>query len=377
MKIMKFIKKLFATPVRAIVTCFCMLAVICIAGMAVAVAVVTNSIQNQPIREIAYVDNGTVGAVNQSGASHAELTNQAAQNQATVQNEASSQTAGQTDAANQAAVQNNASSQTTGQTDAANQAAAQNNASSQTTGQTDAASQAAVQNEASSQTTGQTDAANQAAAQNNASSQTTGQTDAASQQAAQNNASSPAQTQSSTTSQAAQNNTPAQSAPQTNRASAGVQNNAAITVETATSTALADAGLSASDVTFTKQRYEREDGIFVYEIDFFTSSAKYDYEINASTGEIYSRSVETFQTGGNWGNSGTSYIGVDAAKSAALSHAGISNSSGVTFGKAKLENDDGYTLYEIEFYANGMEYDYNIDAFSGAVLEYDSERWGW
>ena len=334
---MKFIKKLFATPVRAIVTCFCMLAVICIAGMAVAVAVVTNSIQNQPIREIAYVDNGTVGAVNQSGASQAELTNQAAQNQATVQNEASSQTAGQTDAANQAAVQNNASSQTTGQTDAANQAAAQNNASSQTTGQTDAASQ----------------------------------------QAAQNNASSPAQTQSSTTSQAAQNNTPAQSAPQTNRASAGVQNNAAITVETATSTALADAGLSASDVTFTKQRYEREDGIFVYEIDFFTSSAKYDYEINASTGEIYSRSVETFQTGGNWGNSGTSYIGVDAAKSAALSHAGISNSSGVTFGKAKLENDDGYTLYEIEFYANGMEYDYNIDAFSGAVLEYDSERWGW
>ena len=314
---MKFIKKLFATPVRAIVTCFCMLAVICIAGMAVAVAVVTNSIQNQPIREIAYVDNGTVGAVNQSGASQAELTNQAAQNQATVQNEASSQTAGQTDAANQAAVQNNASSQTTGQTDAA------------------------------------------------------------SQQAAQNNASSPAQTQSSTTSQAAQNNTPAQSAPQTNRASAGVQNNAAITVETATSTALADAGLSASDVTFTKQRYEREDGIFVYEIDFFTSSAKYDYEINASTGEIYSRSVETFQTGGNWGNSGTSYIGVDAAKSAALSHAGISNSSGVTFGKAKLENDDGYTLYEIEFYANGMEYDYNIDAFSGAVLEYDSERWGW
>ena len=334
---MKFIKKLFATPVRAIVTCFCMLAVICIAGMAVAVAVVTNSIQNQPIREIAYVDNGTVGAVNQSGASQAELTNQAAQNQAAAQNEASSQTTGQTDAANQAAVQNNASSQTTGQTDAANQAAAQNNASSQTTGQTDAASQ----------------------------------------QAAQNNASSPAQTQSSTTSQAAQNNTPAQSAPQTNRASAGVQNNAAITVETATSTALADAGLSASDVTFTKQRYEREDGIFVYEIDFFTSSAKYDYEINASTGEIYSRSVETFQTGGNWGNSGTSYIGVDAAKSAALSHAGISNSSGVTFGKAKLENDDGYTLYEIEFYANGMEYDYNIDAFSGAVLEYDSERWGW
>ena len=323
MKIMKFIKKLFATPVRAIVTCFCMLAVICIAGMAVAVAVVTNSIQNQPIREIAYVDNGTVGAVNQSGASQAELTNQAAQNQAT------------------------------------------------------------VQNNASSQTTGQTDAANQAAAQNNASSQTTGQTDAASQQAAQNNASSPAQTQSSTTSQAAQNNTPAQSAPQTNQAStsnttsAGAQNNAAITVETATSTALADAGLSASDVTFTKQRYEREDGIFVYEIDFFTSSAKYDYEINASTGEIYSRSVETFQTGGNWGNSGTSYIGVDAAKSAALSHAGISNSSGVTFGKAKLENDDGYTLYEIEFYANGMEYDYNIDAFSGAVLEYDSERWGW
>ncbi|HIW81753.1 MAG TPA: PepSY domain-containing protein [Candidatus Acetatifactor stercoripullorum] len=114
-------------------------------------------------------------------------------------------------------------------------------------------------------------------------------------------------------------------------------------------------------------------------MDFYTSTQEYDYEINADTGEIYSRSVESFQTGaqvntGSGTNANHSYIGVDAAKSAALSHAGVSADS-ATFSKAKLDNDDGRMEYEIEFYAGGMEYDYTIDAFDGTILEYDSERW--
>ncbi|HPZ00307.1 MAG TPA: PepSY domain-containing protein, partial [Clostridiales bacterium] len=36
--------------------------------------------------------------------------------------------------------------------------------------------------------------------------------------------------------------------------------------------------------------------------------------------------------------------------------------------------EDGKTVYEIEFYKNGSEYEYTIDAISGTVLEYGIER---
>lgn len=67
-----------------------------------------------------------------------------------------------------------------------------------------------------------------------------------------------------------------------------------------------------------------------------------------------------------------SYIGVDKAKSIAVSHAGFSLSE-VTFSKAKFEDDDGYMVYEVEFYRDGREYEYTIDASEGTILEHESE----
>ena len=58
---------------------------------------------------------------------------------------------------------------------------------------------------------------------------------------------------------------------------------------------------------------------------------------------------------------------------AALKDAGVSSSS-ATFMKAKLDRDDGYYLYEIEFYSGDMEYEYEINALTGAILERDRER---
>ena len=281
---MKFLKKLFATPVRAIITCFCMLAVICIVGIAAAVSVITNSIERQAGLEASRSTQTVVAEQNTAA-------NQSQPEQSTI----------------------------TSQTQGTDQSAADQ-----------------AQTAAQSSTTNQ--------AQTAAQSSTTNQAQTSTQSAASN------QTQT-----------------------------AGIGLEAAKEIALADAGLTAADVTFTKERYEREDFVYVYEIDFYTSTQEYDYEINADTGEIYSRSVESFQTGaqvntGSGTNANHSYIGVDAAKSAALSHAGVSADS-ATFSKAKLDNDDGRMEYEIEFYAGGMEYDYTIDAFDGTILEYDSERW--
>ena len=85
-----------------------------------------------------------------------------------------------------------------------------------------------------------------------------------------------------------------------------------------------------------------------------------------------SRSSEAFRVDtGNVGNA--SFIGVDKAKTIAADHAGVYASS-VTFSKAKLENDDGMQVYEIEFYYNGMEYEYTISATTGDIIEYDYDR---
>ena len=64
------------------------------------------------------------------------------------------------------------------------------------------------------------------------------------------------------------------------------------------------------------------------------------------------------------------YISVDKAKTIALKQAGLTPAM-VTFGKAVLKKDDGKIIYEIEFFTSSHEYEYEIDAYSGAILSQD------
>ncbi len=66
----------------------------------------------------------------------------------------------------------------------------------------------------------------------------------------------------------------------------------------------------------------------------------------------------------------SSYIGEAKAKEIALAHAGLSESD-VTFARCKLDYDDGIAEYEVEFYSGNNEYDYDINATTGAILSYD------
>lgn len=147
-------------------------------------------------------------------------------------------------------------------------------------------------------------------------------------------------------------------------------------LDEAKAAALRDAGLSDSDVTFKKTELDHSHGTQVYDIEFYTSDTKYDYEIDASNGTVLEKNIEQFQIQANpttdsaINSSGNDYIGVDRAKEIALNHAQL-NESDVQFAKAKLENDDGGAEYEIEFYSGRTEYDYTIDAVSGNIIEYD------
>ena len=73
--------------------------------------------------------------------------------------------------------------------------------------------------------------------------------------------------------------------------------------------------------------------------------------------------------------SDSAYIGVEAAKSAAFAHAGLDTSQ-VTMGEVDFDYEDGCMVYELEFYADGAEYEYDIDASTGAVVK-SSREGGW
>lgn len=115
--------------------------------------------------------------------------------------------------------------------------------------------------------------------------------------------------------------------------------------------ALKDAGVNAKDATFTKTELDRDDGVWSYELDFYTDSAEYDYEVHAETGDIRSKESELFGNQGQTSQEGS--ITLDEAKSIAAKHAGFSVND-VSFSKAKLETDDGVTAYETNSTKIGM-----------------------
>ena len=151
-----------------------------------------------------------------------------------------------------------------------------------------------------------------------------------------------------------------------------------ISLEDAKRAALTDAGVSDSEVIYTKEKLEYEDGIAVYDIEFYAGNAEYEYEINAATGDIYSKSVDTHynQTGHGHneynGHTGTAdrYIGTDSAETIALNHAGFSETE-VSRLKSEFDIDDGLAVYEVEFDKDGREYEYKINAIDGSIIEYD------
>lgn len=152
--------------------------------------------------------------------------------------------------------------------------------------------------------------------------------------------------------------------------------NTVISEDEAKAAALADANLTEGEVTFVKVKLDNGDRVQVYDVEFYTAEAEYDYEISAVDAAVVEKDISAFRvdTDQSSNNAAASdkYIGVDSAKQIAVEHAGLSESDAV-FSKAKLENDDGRAEYEISFYSGNTEYEYSIDAASGKILEYDVE----
>lgn len=166
-----------------------------------------------------------------------------------------------------------------------------------------------------------------------------------------------------------------------------------IGLEAAKAVALEDAGLSASAVSFSTTGLDRQGDTEYYAIDFTSGDSSYEYDIDAISGRVIecrisqgtvsaaqpqaSAQPQTTSAPGSSQSSQTGtqssgeLIGEQAARNAALEHAGLSDSQ-VTFLKTKLDREDGRQVYEVEFYTEDYkEYDYEIDALTGEVYSYD------
>lgn len=141
-----------------------------------------------------------------------------------------------------------------------------------------------------------------------------------------------------------------------------------ITLEDAKQIALDRAGATAGEAVFTKAHSDYDDGRAVYDIEFYVGTTEYELDVDAATGEI-----TEFETEEHSIASADGQITLDAAKGIALAYAGLKDGD-VNFRKAKLDNEDGRQVYEIEFVDKGIEYEFDIDPTDGSILKADVDQ---
>lgn len=145
------------------------------------------------------------------------------------------------------------------------------------------------------------------------------------------------------------------------------------------------AGTTALDSVTAEVDSELDESPAHYEVELHTAWGEFEYLVDAYTGKVLSgqkdllaavsASNETTKPSGQKpAPSGTVQdIGYAKAKSIALNHAGLSENQAYDM-DIELDDEDGKLVYEIEFKSGNMEYDYEIDARTGAVLKHEVER---
>lgn len=162
-----------------------------------------------------------------------------------------------------------------------------------------------------------------------------------------------------------------------------------IGIDAAKEAALAAAGISSDQVSFSSAGLDNKNGTFYYEINFSENGMEYEYDIDAITGVVIEEKKETesaieaasqpetsqpSDAVSSQAQSSSSAITGEKARSIALSHAGLTEEN-VSFVKVKKDFDDGISVFEVEFYSSdGVEYQYDINADTGSIINYDQEN---
>ena len=173
-----------------------------------------------------------------------------------------------------------------------------------------------------------------------------------------------------------------------------------IPMEEAQEAALKAADIEAADADISATTLSEVAGVACYKVEFTSGEYAYAYTINAETGAVMEMSSQeqnaqasgtqtevadstvpaTAQTSGSASaqaqtsaaapaQNATSTGTVDeaAAQKIALEHAGV-KAADATITKSKLNYEDGRQVYDIEWYAGGAKYDYEIAVDNGEII---------
>ena len=161
-----------------------------------------------------------------------------------------------------------------------------------------------------------------------------------------------------------------------------------ISMEQAQTAALDAANIDAADADISSATLSEVAGVTCYKVEFTSGDHTYAYSINAENGEVMEASYrdknaapadstqpDTTASGATTTpvqttpstNASTGTVDEAKAQEIALAHAGV-KAADATITKSKLDYDDGRQVYEIEWYANGAKYDYEIAVATGEIV---------
>lgn len=173
-----------------------------------------------------------------------------------------------------------------------------------------------------------------------------------------------------------------------------------IPMEEAQEAALKAADIEAADADISATTLSEVAGVACYKVEFTSGEYAYAYTINAETGAVMEMSSQeqnaqtsgtqtevadstvpaTAQTSGSasaqaqtsaaapaQNATGTGTVDEAAAQKIALEHAGV-KAADATITKSRLDYENGRRVYDIEWYAGGAKYDYEIATDNGEII---------
>ena len=163
-----------------------------------------------------------------------------------------------------------------------------------------------------------------------------------------------------------------------------------IPMEEAQEAALKAADIVAADADISATTLSEVAGVACYKVEFTSGEYAYAYTINAETGAVMEMSsqeqnaqasgtqtevadsaapapAQTSAAAPAQNATGTGTVDEAAAQKIALEHAGV-KAADATITKSKLDYEDGRQVYDIEWYAGGAKYDYEIATDTGEII---------
>ena len=140
------------------------------------------------------------------------------------------------------------------------------------------------------------------------------------------------------------------------------------------------AGTTAVDSVTAEVDPELDESPAHYEVELQTAWGEFEYLVDAYTGKVLSGQKDLLAAASTPNatakpsapSEAAQDIGHAKAKSIALNHAGVSESKAYDM-EIELDDEDGTLVYEVEFKSGNREYDYEIDAATGAILHHETE----